>query len=193
MDVEKLKLRVIGMLSDPTFEWRTIVGEPADIASLYQNYIAPLAAVPAVATFVGLAVVGLPFIGRFGFFTSLSSAVMVFVQTLAAPMIAAVVIEQLAPKFKSSGSTVDALKLVAYASTPVWVGSVVFALPYIAIILIVAVAYAVYLFYIGLTPILKTPADSVVPFMVVSALTLLVVNLVLRLLLRVFGLPSIGF
>lgn len=192
MDVQKIKLRVMGMLRDPTREWRTIVGEPGDIASLYQNYIAPLAAIPAVATFLGLAVIGLPFIGRFGFFTALSTAVLVLVQGLAAPMIAAVVIEQLAPKFKSSGSTVDALKLVAYASTPVWVGGVVYLLPYIAIIMVVPVAYAVYLFYIGLTPIMKTPADSVVPFMVVSALTLIVVNIALRLLLRVFGLPSYG-
>ena len=193
MDYQKLKKRVIGIITDPMHEWRAIVSEPDDIASLYWNYIVPLAAVPAVGMFIGLGVVGVPFVGRFGILTSLGTAIVVFVQGLVAPIVAAVVIEQLAPKFKSSGSTIDALKLVAYASTPMWVGGAINVLLYLAVLLIVPALYAVYLFYLGLTPIMKTPADNVVPFMVVSAITLVVVNIALRLLLWVFGLPAYGF
>ena len=192
MDYPKLKKRVIGIITDPMHEWRAIVSEPEDIASLYQSYIVPLAAIPAIAMFIGLGVVGVPFVGRFGILTSLGTAVLVFVRGLVAPIVAALVIEQLAPKFKSSGSTVDALKLVAYASTPMWVGGAIYVLLYLGALGIVPALYAVYLFYIGLTPIMKTPADNVVPFMVVSAITLIVVNIALRLLLWVFGLPVYG-
>jgi hypothetical protein len=192
MDVQKLKKRVIGMLTDPMHEWRAIVSEREDVASLYQNYIVPLAAIPAVAMFIGLAVVGVPFVGRARIVTALSTAIVIFVQGLVAPIVAAIVIEKLAPKFKSHGSTVDALKLVAYASTPVWVGGAIYVMLYLVALIVVPALYAIYLFYIGLTPIMKTPADSVVPFMVVSAITLVVVNILLRSVLWVFGLPSYG-
>jgi len=192
MDVPKLQARVVGMLKDPTYEWRTISAEPDDIQSLYMNYIIPVAAIPAIAMFLGLAIIGVPFVGRFGFFTALSTAMVIYIQTLIAPLVAAIVIEQLAPRFSSSGSTIDALKLVAYASTPVWVGSVIYLVVYLSPLMIVPVVYAVYLFYLGLPPMMKTHPNNVVPFMLVSFLAIIVVNIFLRLLLWVFGLPQYG-
>ena len=192
MNVPKLQARVVGMLKNPTFEWRTISAEPDDIQSLYMNYIVPLAAIPAIAMFLGLAIIGVPFVGRFGFFTALSTAMVIYIQTLIAPLVAAIVIEQLAPRFSSSGSTIDALKLVAYASTPVWVGSVIYLVVYLSPLMIVPVVYAVYLFYLGLPPMMKTHPNNVVPFMLVSFLAIIVVNIFLRLLLWVFGLPQYG-
>ena len=192
MNVPKLQARVVGMLKNPTFEWRTISAEPDDIQSLYMNYIVPLAAIPAIAMFLGLAIIGVPFVGRFGFFTALSTAIVIYLQTLIAPLVAAIVIEQLAPRFSSSGSTIDALKLVAYASTPVWVGSVIYLIVYLSPLMLVPVIYAVYLFYLGLPPMMKTHPNNVVPFMLVSFLAIIVVNIFLRLLLWVFGLPQYG-
>jgi len=192
MNVPKLQARVVGMLKNPTFEWRTISAEPDDIQSLYMNYIVPLAAIPAMAMFLGLAIIGVPFVGRFGFFTALSTAIVIYLQTLIAPLVAAIVIEQLAPRFSSSGSTIDALKLVAYASTPVWVGSVIYLIVYLSPLMLVPVIYAVYLFYLGLPPMMKTHPNNVVPFMLVSFLAIIVVNIFLRLLLWVFGLPQYG-
>ena len=49
MNFPKLQARVVGMLTNPTIEWRSISSEPDDIQSLYMNYIIPLAAIPAVA------------------------------------------------------------------------------------------------------------------------------------------------
>jgi hypothetical protein len=192
MDFPKLQARVLGILRNPTFEWRTIAGETDDIQSLYMNYIGPLALIPAVSMFIGLGIVGVPFVGRFGFFTALATGIVVFVQALVAPLVAAVVIEQLAPRFSSSGSTVDSLKLVAYASTPIWVGGVIYLILYFAPLMFVPVIYAIYLFYLGLPPMMKTHPNNVVPFMLVSALAIIVVNIFLRLLLWVFGLPAYG-
>jgi hypothetical protein len=192
MNFPKLQARVVGMLKNPTIEWRTISAEPDDMQSLYMNYIIPLAAIPAVAMFLGLTIIGVPFAGRVGFITALATAIGLYIQTLIAPLVAAIVIEQLAPRFSSSGSTVDALKLVAYASTPVWIGSVIYLIIYLTPLMIVPVIFAVYLFYLGLPPMMKTHPNNVVPFMLVSFLAIVVVNIFLRLLLWAFGLPQYG-
>jgi|RhiMethySRZTD1v2_1073278.scaffolds.fasta_scaffold742266_2 Yip1-like protein len=188
----KLQARVVGILKNPTIEWRTISAEPDDIQSLYINYIIPLAAIPAIARFLAYGIIGVPFVGRFGFFTSLVTAIVVYVMTLVGVLVAAIVIEQLAPRFSSSGSTVDALKLVAYASTPVWVGGVIYLVIYLSPLIILPVIYAVYLFYLGLPPIMKTHPNNVVPFMLVSFIAIVVVNIFLGLVLWVFGLPRYG-
>lgn len=192
MDFPKLQKRVVGILQNPTIEWRTISAEQDDIQSLYINYIMPLAAIPAVARFIAYAIIGVPFYGRFSPVTSLVTAIVSYVLMLAGTFVAAVVIEQLAPRFSSSGSTVDALKLVAYASTPIWVGGVIYLILYLSPLMILPIIYAVYLFYLGLPPMMKTHPNNVVPFMLVSFLAIVVVNLALSAMLWVFGLPRYG-
>ena len=183
----------MGIIKSPTSEWAVIASERDDIASLYLNYIVPLAAIPAISLFLGLSIVGAPIFGRYGFSTALSAAVAVFVSTLVGPLIGAVVIEQLAPKFKSSGDTLHALKLVAYASTPVWVAGVIYLIVVLSPIMIVAILYAIYLFYLGLPVMMRTTDDQVIPFMVVSALVIVVVSILLRVIERSLGLPMYGF
>ena len=101
-------------------------------------------------------------------------------------------LEKLAPNFRSSGSTAQALKLVAYASTPVWVAGVFYLVLVLAPLALFAALYAVYLFYLGVPVLMKTPPDKVVPFMVVAALVIIVLNVVLRAIVGVFGLPMYG-
>ena len=102
------------------------------------------------------------------------------------------VLEKLAPRFQSSGSTARALKLVAYASTPVWVAGVFYLLLMLAPLALIAALYAMYLFYLGVPVLMKTPYDKVVPFMVVAALVIVVLNIVLRWIVAVFGFPTYG-
>ena len=40
---------------------------------------------------------------------------------------------------------------------------------------LLAALYAIYLFYLGLAPVMKTPADKVVPYMIVSAIVIVLV------------------
>lgn len=188
-----LQARVTGILTNPKSEWPAIAAEPDDMAAMYRSYIVYLAAIPAVSMFFGLTVIGLPFFGRYGVTTALASAIVMYVTSLAAPFIAAVVLEKLAPKFLSSGSTAQALKLVAYASTPVWVAGVFYLVLVLAPLAFIAALYAIYLFYLGLPALMKTPQDKVVPFMVVAAIVIVVLNIVLRAIVSVFGLPSYGF
>lgn len=178
-----LQTRVVNILKSPKTEWPAIAAESTDIGRLYSGYIIPLAAIPAVAGFIGmmwltgaLATAGL---GSRSLMWTLSFAIGGYVLGLVGAYIAAVVIEWLAPKFKSSGSRVDALKVVAYSFTPVWVAGVLQLVPMLGILGIFAAIYAIYLCYLGLPHVMKTPQDQVVIFMIVSAVVIVVIQIVL--------------
>src|SRR5438128_10903974 len=119
----QLTTRVTNILKQPAQEWPAIAAEPADIGGLLQGYAAPLAAIPAICRWIGMSMIGmsLPFMGtyRVGVARGLATAVVFWVFALVGAYIGAIVIEKLAPTFKSSGGTAQALKLVVYASTPV--------------------------------------------------------------------------
>jgi hypothetical protein len=178
-----LQARVVNILTRPAAEWPVIAAEPSDVAGLYTNYIVLLAAIPAVCTFLGLMVIGVPFFGSYGFSAALVAGIMRYVSTLASVYIAALIIEKLAPNFDSRGDTAQALKLVAYASTPVWIAGVLHLVPLLGMLIILAALYAVYLFYLGVAPVMKTPQDKVLPYMIVSAVVVVVVTVCLEFLL----------
>jgi hypothetical protein len=147
----------------------------------------PLAAIGAIATFLHMAVFGLPIVGRLGVMSSLVNSFVGYVLQLVGVIVSAVIIEKLAPRFKSGGDTLQAAKLVAYASTPVWLAGI-FNLSFVLTpLIIIAALFAVYLFYIGLPYVLKTPPDQVIPFMVVSAIVIIVINVCFSFLVGVMG------
>ena len=106
-----------------------------------------------------------------------------YVLGLVGMYINAVVIEWLAPKFKSSGTRVDALKVVAYSMTPVWIAGILQLVPLLGLLGIFAAIYAIYLCYLSLPHVMKTPQDQVVIFMIVSAIVIIVVHMALGAIL----------
>lgn len=178
-----LQTRVMNILKSPATEWPVIAAESTDVGRLYREYIMILSAIPVVATFIGYSVIGvsLPFAGMYRrpMFEGLSFLLVSYVMGLVGVYVCAVIIEWLAPKFKSTGTRLDALKLVAYASTPVWVAGVFNLLPLLGVLGLLAALYAVYLFYLGLPVMMKTPADQVIIYMIVAAIVIFVVSLVM--------------
>jgi len=177
-----LQTRARNILIQPAAEWPVIASEPSDVASLLRDYAAPLSAVPAICRWLGMSIIGvsLPFMGtyRVGLVRGLAGAVVSWVLGLVGAWLAAVVIEKLAPNFQSTGDTAQALKLVVFASTPVWIAGVLNLVPALSVLVILAALYAIYLFYVGVPTVMHTPPDKVVPYMVVSALVMIVVSVV---------------
>lgn len=192
-----LKTRVINILTKPAAEWPVIAAEPTDVATLYKQYIMPLAAIPAIATFIGHTVFGVyvPILGtiRTGPVRGLSLLIVTYVLTLASVYISALVIEKLAPTFKSSGTTMDALKLVAYASTAAWLAGILNIVPALAVIGMLAGLYSIYLFYLGLPVLMKTPADQVIVYMIVSAVVIILVYVVGGAVAAALTAPTLRF
>ena len=173
LDIPSLQTRITNILKDPRAEWPVIEAERPTTEKLYRSYIAPLAAISAICGFIGMTIVGitLPFVGTYreslprGF----ANMVVSFVLTLVGVYVAALVVNKLAPTFDSKPDEMQALKLVAYAQTPAWLAGVVTLIPALGPLVLVGVLYAVYLFYLGLPILMKTPREKVIPYLAVSA------------------------
>jgi hypothetical protein len=172
-----LRKRLTGLVVEPRREWSAIAEEPADVVWLYRHFIAIVAAVPPAALFVRFTLAAAPSVG-------LTAAISRYVIALASPMMTAVVVEKLAPRFRSNGSTAQALKLVAYSTAPSWVAGVFYLVPgFGRAATLVAVLFGIYLFALGLPRLLHTPREQIVPFMLVCGIALLVINILLTVLL----------
>jgi hypothetical protein len=173
-----LQARATNIVMKPAAEWSTIASESATVQELLIGYAAPLSAIGAICRFLGYSFVSA--VGyRIAIVASFSSALVGWVLGLVACYVAAMVIERLAPQFKSNGNTVQALKLVVYAFTPVWLAGVLSLVPALSPIAIIAALYAIYLFYLGLPKLMDTPESQVIPYMAVSAVVIIVVSLLL--------------
>jgi len=181
-----LQTRVVNILTKPKQEWAVIAGEPKDVAGLYKNYIALLAAIPVVCMAIGWSVIGIsmPFVGhyRVSFGTAFANAVIQYVLTLVGVYVAAFIVAKLAPNFQSEADVAQAVKLVAYSWTPAWVAGVLYLVPALGILVMLAALYCIYLMYLGFTPLMKTPADKVIVYLVVSIVVIIVVMAAINLI-----------
>jgi hypothetical protein len=172
-----LTTRVRSILLQPAQEWRKIAAESTDVGSLLSDYAGPLSAIPALCGWIGGSIIGYGFV-RVGLVRGFVNAVVTWVFGLVGCWLAALVIEKLAPTFGSRGNTTQALKLVVYASTPVWIAGVLNLIPALAVLSLFAALYGLYLFYIGLPSVMHTSADKVIPYMAVSAIAVILVVIV---------------
>jgi hypothetical protein len=177
-----LKTRAQNMVTKPAVEWPVVAAESTTPAELITGYAAPLAAIPAICsfiggTFIGYGVPGIGMVRTTSLIGGLFAAIISFVLGLVGLYVGAIVIEKLAPTFQSRGNTTQALKTVVYASTPVWLAGVFNLIPGLGgIIGLLAALYAIYLFFLGLPHTMHTPESQVVPYMLVSALVVIVIN-----------------
>jgi Yip1 domain len=158
--------RVKNILLKPKEEWPIIAGEISSPAELYTSYIIPLAAIPAIAAFIGLSIVGMPYIGRLSMMTGLSIMVTQFVLALVGVFVLSLVIDFLAPQFGGEKSQAQALKVAAYSMTAAWVAGIFAILPMLGILSILGL-YSIYLLYLGLPVLMKVPQDKAMVYTVV--------------------------
>jgi hypothetical protein len=185
-----LPRRALNIIARPRDEWPIIARERDDVPALYVKYIGPLAIIPAASVLIGLLRVGGRFLGVVGMTTAVMAALVGYALSLASPLIAALLIERLAPSFKARGTTAQTLKLVAYSWTPVWMASVFYVSVTLAPLVMLGILWAIYLYFVGLPIVLETPHEQVVPFALVSGLAVVVATIVLRALVASAGIPS---
>src|SRR5512147_32901 len=142
--------RVQDILLKPKDTWPAIAQEPASVASIYNNYVIYLAAIPAIASFIGLSLVG---VGGFGFgfrvpiVSGLVNMVVGYVLTLVMVFVLALIVDALAPTFNGTKNQVAALKVVAYGATAGFVAGIFSLLPSLSILGLLASLYSIYLIY----------------------------------------------
>ncbi len=192
MTVAKIRRRVSGLLTHPRPEWDAIAAEDCDPGTVYREYVAGLAAVPALSILIGLAITAGRFLGTAGIMTAVVAAAVSYAMSLAGVAIVALAAGAAAPRFGASGSTRDAVRLVAYASTPAWLAGAFYVSVTLSPLAILGIPVAIYLLYLGAAPVMKSPLDQRVPFTAFCTLAMIVANIVLRTLAGLVRLPYYG-
>lgn len=186
--------RAKSMIIAPKTEWDVIDGEQPDNAKVITGYVLPLAGLAAIAAFIGYSFIGID-AGLFrikGINWGVYQAISTLVGAVLGVFVSAFVIDALAPSFGSEKNMGRSVQLVAYAYTPAWVGGLLSVLPALAFIGGLFALYGLYLLYIGLPKMKRTPEDKHLSYFIVSLLVTLVVYFIIAAIMSRLVMPSMG-
>jgi hypothetical protein len=170
MNLSKLIERAKNILLTPKTEWPVIAGETTTTGDLYKNYVLILAAIPAVAGFIGMSMLGFGLF-RIGMSIAVTASLVGYVLSLVLVYVYGLVINALAPTFSGQKDSMQALKTSVYASTAVYVAGIGAIIPVLGWLLSLAGAvYTIYLLYLGLPTTMKCPQDKAVGYTAVSVI-----------------------
>jgi len=188
--------RVKEILLAPKAAWSTIATEQTDVATLYTQYIMILAAIPAVAGFIGMSLFG---IGGFGvtirvpLMTGLVQMVLGYGLSLVMVYVVSLIADALAPGFGGQKNAMNALKLVAYSFTAAMVGGIFTLIPALGMLALIASLYSLYLLYLGVPALMKVPEEKALAYTAVLVICAIVVGAVSGTILSaVRGGPMVG-
>lgn len=183
--------RAKNIILTPQTEWQVIAGEEPNVGQIMTGYVIPLALIPAVASIIGWGVVGR---GVTSFNYGIASGIVAFGVAILSVYLVALVIDALAPNFGSQKNLGRAVQLVAYSSTPGWVAGILNIVPFIGWLAMLASLYGLYVMYLGLPHMMKTPQDKVVVYLIVGIVAVVVVYAVVGGILSavLFGLFGVG-
>jgi hypothetical protein len=152
-----LVARVKNILLTPQTEWPVIERESGDTAYLFRNYVAILAAIPAVCSVIGLSMLNA---GPRGFMilSGIVHAIIGYLLSFIGVWLFAFIIDLLAPTFGGRKDFASAMKMSAYSHTPYWLAGVFYLVPALSVLTILGL-YAFYLLWLGLPVLMKTPPE----------------------------------
>jgi hypothetical protein len=187
--------RAKNIIVQPAREWDVISMETPNSNQIITGYVLPLAGAAALAAFIGYAFVGINMLGVrvAGIDWGIYQALTILIGAIVSVYLTAVIIDALAPSFQSEKNFNRSLQLVAYSFTPAWLGGLLALIPSLAFIGSLFGLYSLYLLYIGLPKLKKTPADKQTGYFVVSLVVFIVVYMAVAwilssILMRTFGL-----
>ncbi len=192
-----LKARVQGILLSPKEEWEKIKEETSPVPQLFSSYVMILAAVPAVAQFIGNWLIGqrIPFYGTYrqGFGSGLLRAILFYGMTLASVYVMGLIINALAGSFASRKDQLSAMKLAVFSQTPGWIAGALYIIPPMGVLVPLLSLYGIYLMYLGLgAGIMETPKDKVATYLVVIIVVTFVLMFAISLVLSAIFAVGVG-
>ena len=196
----RLVTRVRGILLAPRREWPLIAAEATRRADIYLRYVAPLAAVGAIASGIGAWLVGIPAAPYgnipLGPGAALAGAVLHFALQFAAVLVVALIVNGLAPTFGGRKDSLRALQVTAYSFTPAWVAAALTILPALGAIASLLGLYGLYLLYTGLPVLMQATRDRTLGYTVVIVICTVAITVAIAiasgLLLGFLMPPDIG-
>jgi hypothetical protein len=189
--------RVKRILLSPRTEWEVVDNEPTTPAQLFTGYAMPLAAIGPIAQIIGYSVFGIsvPFAGhyRVPLGSAITSALVTYVLALAGTYVLGLIIDALAPTFNGQRSQIQALKVAVYSSTASWIAGIFHLVPGLRLLTILGL-YSLYLLYLGLPVLMKSPRDKAVAYTAVVIVAAIVLFMVTGMLAgRFLAVPTAGW
>lgn len=156
--------RVKGIVVSPKTEWPKIAAEPMSAQDVYTRYVMILAAIGPVAMIIGYAGLGVSFSIRF--------AIAHYVILLVVTALLALIIDALAPRFGGTKDFVESLKLAAFSYTAAYLAGAFHLLGHFGgPLVLVAMVYSWYTFYLGAPVMRKCSADKAIAFTAVVVIS----------------------
>jgi len=188
--------RAKNIIVSPKTEWEAVADEEPNIQQIITGYVIPLALIGTIASLIGYGFIGGAYWGT-SINYGVAQALIVLINAILSVFIAAFVIDALAPSFGSQKNMGRAFQLIVYSMTPSWIGGVFSIYPPLVILGTLLSLYGLYLFYLGFTPLMQTPEDKKIGYIIVSIVVLIVVYIVLGIILSaiflgIFGLSMLG-
>ena len=175
--------RVKGILLAPSIEWPVIASEPSLASAIYFQYVAPLAAIGAVAGFIGRSVIGVsvPFLGNYRtpIVSGFVFALLAYALTFVVVFVVAKLVDALAPTFGGQRDPLRALKVTAYSYTPAWIAGALQIIPTLGIVGLLAGLYGLYLLYLGLPVLMRCSKEKAIGYSIAILLCAFLLSLVI--------------
>jgi hypothetical protein len=170
--------RAQNLVMKPKQEWAVIDTETHTVQGLYTQYVMILAAIGPIASFIGFSLVGIgPW--RMPIGAGIAQMVVSYLLGLGSVYVFALVIDALAPSFGGQKNFIQAFKVAAFAPTAAWLAGVFAIIPALAVLGTILGLYTLYLLYLGLPMLMKTPEDKAVPYVVVAVIVMIVLAVVI--------------
>lgn len=189
--------RVQRLLMSPAAEWDRIDAEPMTEKGILAGWVAPLAAITPVATLIGTQLFGWSVLGvtiRPALGNSIAHALVTWLLAIGGTFVLALIIDALAPTFGGTKNRIQALKVAAYSGTAGWLAGIFAIIPALAILGIVGL-YSLYLFWVGLPKLMKSPGDKAIGYVIATIVAAIGMYMIIGAVATLFvptpGLPSV--
>lgn len=154
--------RAWGLLREPKKEWEQIRAEETTVPSILIGYVAPLAAIPPIASLIGSYVFEPVLAGDFS--AAVVRAAVTWVVSVALVYLLGFLINALADMFEADRDELSAHKIAAYALTPAFLSGVFSLWPPLWWLSLFALAAMVFLMYRGLPILMKAPPERALSY-----------------------------
>jgi hypothetical protein len=173
--------RIKAILTSPRTEWPRIEAESATVGGIVRDWFVWLAAIPAIASFVGFSLIGAGAFGvtvRVPILAGLVQAVVGVALSVAMAWVVAKIADALAPRFGGRSDFLAAFKLVAYGATASMVAGVFYVIPSLSPLALVGALWSVWLLYAGVPVLMKVPAERALSYTAVLIVCAMLAGLV---------------
>jgi hypothetical protein len=188
--------RVKDIILKPTQTWTEIKAEQTTIKELYTSYAVILAAIPPIASFIGMSLLGVSAFSlsyRIPLGWGISHAIVSYILSLVGLYVVALIIDALAPSFGSQKNRLNAMKVAVFSWTPSWIAGILMIFPFLSPLALLLSLYSLYLFYVGLPLLMETPKEKAIGYFIVCILVSIIVFILIGTISSaLFGFGGMG-